>query len=168
MAFTRILHEEVGSIEGIIDTGIITIAHFENPAKKSALGFLSRILKWERKCIIPTSSFLGAYHIMTEYIGVERVSAQRTLVKTLELRSPAFYEDISIDLTNGAITYASGYHVESWDGYMIALSRLFNAPVIYSIDKELMKKVKEVHVINPIPEEEFEKYNEWLRKMTHR
>lgn len=166
MAFSRILPEETGPIEGIIDTGIVTIAHFDNPAKKSAIDFLSKILRWERKCIIPTSSLLGAYHIMTEYIGVERVTAHRALIKTLELRSPALYEDISIELTIDAITHASGYRIESWDGYIIALSKLFNAPIIYSIDKELMRKVKEVKVINPIPPEEFEKYNEWLKELT--
>ena len=97
---------------------------------------------------------------MTEYIGVERVAAQRALIKTLELRSPALREDIPTDLTIDAVTYASGYHVESWDGYIIALSRLLNAPIIYSIDKELMRRVKEVKVINPLPEGEFKKYNE--------
>jgi len=168
MAFSRILSEEIGPVEGVLDTGIVAIAHFDNPAKKGVVDFLSKILRWERKCMIPTSSFLGAYHIMTEYIGVERVAAHKALIKTLELRSPAFYEDISIDLAVDAITYADGYHVESWDGYIIALSRLFNAPVIYSIDKELMKKVREVKVVNPISEEDFKKYNEWLRRRTHK
>lgn len=168
MALPRVLYEEAGPIEGIVDTGIIAITHFENPAKRSVVGFLSKILKWKRKCIIPTSSFLGAHHIMTEYIGVERVAAHRVLIKTLELRSPALYEDISTELTIDAIIHASGYHIESWDGYIIALSRLFNAPLIYSIDKELMRKVREVKVINPIPEEEFKKYNDWLRKKRHK
>lgn len=168
MALPRVLSQETGPIEGIIDTGIIAIGHFENPANKSVVDFLSNILKWKKKCKIPTSSFLGAYHIMTEYIGVDRVAAHRALTRTLEVRSPAFHEDISIELTVDALTNANGYRIESWDGYIVALSRLYNSPIIYSIDKELMRKVKEVRVINPLPEEEFNKYNKWLKSQLTR
>ena len=111
MALERVLLEEAGPIEGVVDTGIIAIAHFKNPAQESAINLLSRILRWETKCLMPTSAYLGAYHIMTEYIGVERVAAQIALTRTLETRSPAFYPDASVELTKDALTYANGYRM---------------------------------------------------------
>ncbi|HID91040.1 TPA: PIN domain-containing protein [Candidatus Bathyarchaeota archaeon] len=146
-----------------MDTGIIVIAHFENPAQRSAVNFLSEILGMKVRCVIPTSAFLGAYHIMTRYIGVEAVAAFRALSKTLETRSPTLFTDIPIDLAIDALAYAGGYRVESWDGYIMALARAFNAPIIYSIDKGLSRKVKGINVVNPIPEEEFRAYCTWLR-----
>ena len=164
MVIERVLLEEAGPIEAVVDTGIIVMAHFENPAQRSAVNLLSKILTGERRCLIPTSTLLGAYHIMTEYLGVEVVPAYKALTKTLETRSPALYPDISIDQTIDALTCASGYHVESWDGYIIALAKEVNAPIIYSIDEDLAKKIKEIQVINPIPKEDYNRYNEWLRQ----
>lgn len=133
---------EARPVEGVVDTGIIVVAHFENPAQMSTVNFLSRILEVKAKCIIPTSTFLGAYHIMTRYIGIEGVSAFRALTKTLETRSPALYTDVPIDLTIDALTYANSYRTESWDGYIIALAKAVNAPIIYSLDKVLAKRVR--------------------------
>ncbi|MFQ6077492.1 MAG: hypothetical protein ACE5Z5_15415, partial [Candidatus Bathyarchaeia archaeon] len=107
MAFEGVLPEETGPIEAVVDTGITTIAHFENPAQASALELIREILSWRRRCLIPTSTILGAYHIMTEYLGVERVSACRALTATLMTRSPALYPDVSVDIAVDAITYAN-------------------------------------------------------------
>ena len=138
------------------------ISHFENPAKNVALEFLSDVLKWRKKCIVPTSTILGAYHILTRYLKVEKVSAYEVLTRTLKTRSPAFYEDISIDIVLDSLTNALGYSVESWDGYIIALAKKFRT-TLYTVDLKLMQKVRDVPVVNPIPEEIFEEYNRWLR-----
>lgn len=168
MAVERLLSEEAGPIEAVVDTGIITIAHFENPAQEGVLDLLSEILRWERRCLIPTSTLLGAYHIMTEYLGVERVSACRALTNTLRTRSPALYPDISIDLAVDALTYANGYKIEAWDGYLFALAKAVNAPMIYSIDEAMARRLREVEVVNPIPEEEYRQYKKWLKENVSR
>lgn len=164
MAVKEILPEKARPVEGVVDTGIVVIAHFQNPARKAAFEFLSRVLRWKKRCLIPTSTIVGAYHIMTEYIGVETVSAYRALVKTLETRSPAFHEDITIEATQDSLTYAQGYSIESWDGYLVSLAKAHNAPIIYSVDQELKRKVKEVEVVNPLTREDFTEYNKWLEK----
>ncbi|ADC65274.1 hypothetical protein Ferp_1115 [Ferroglobus placidus DSM 10642] len=145
-----------------MDVGLIEISHFENPAKDFVLEFLSDVLKWKKKCIIPTSAILGAYHILTRYLKVEKVSAYEALTRSLKTRSPAFYEDISVDAALDSLTNALGYNVESWDGYIVALAKMFKA-TIYTVDLKLMRKVRDVPVVNPIPEEIFEEYNRWLR-----
>ncbi len=159
------VYELVGKdrIEGVVDVGLIVIAHFENPAKNIALEFLSDVLKWRKKCLIPTSAILGAYHILTRYLRVEKVSAYEALTRTLKTKSPAFYEDISIDTAIDSLTNALGYNVESWDGYIISLAKKFKA-TIYTIDLKLMRKVKDVPVVNPIPDDIFSKYNKWLKE----
>lgn len=163
MAHGRVLSEKTGPVEGIVDVGILVIASFENPARVHAFNFLKEILLWKKKCLIPTAAILGAYHIMTRYLGVDRLSACRALVKTLETSSPAFYEDLSIDLTIDALENAMAYQIESWDGYLMCLARNHKAPVIYSLDKGL-KRAKGIEVINPIPEEVFAEYNLWLKQ----
>lgn len=164
MAFKGILSEKVGIIEGVIDTGIIVIAHFDNPARKATFNFLKEVLLWRRKCLIPVTTIIGAYHIMTKYLGVEEVSACKALTKTLETRSPAFYEDINIDSALDSLTYALAYRIESWDGYIVHLARKYRAPIIYSVDQELARKVKGVTVVNPIPPNIFAEYNKWLNE----
>ncbi len=164
MAVKRVLPQETRVVEAVVDTGPVALAHFENPAQKSAIAFLSDALSLKKIAVIPTSTILGAYHIMTEYIGVERVSAYKSLSKTLQTSSPNLYEDVTIDATLDAITYATTYNIESWDGYLVSIAKVLNAPIIYSIDRELAKKVRDPRVLNPIPEEDFSKYNTWLRK----
>lgn len=163
MAQQRVQPEKAW-IEGVVDVGILVMAHFENPARANAFNFLKPVLLWEKKCLIPTSATIGAYHVMTQYLGVDRNSACKALIKTLETKSPAFYEDINLDMTVDALENALSYKIESWDGYLVSLAKHYEASIIYSIDGELAKKVKEVKVINPVPDEIFSEYNRWLKK----
>ena len=165
MVHGRVQSEKAGIIEGIIDVGIVVIAHFENPARIHAFNFLKPILLWKRKCLIPTSATMGAYHIMTEYLGVDRFSACKALTKTLETKSPAFYEDISVDMVTDALEYALAYKIESWDGYIVSLAKNHGAVIIYSIDGELAKRVKDVEVINPIPGDVMRKYHDFVAEI---
>ena len=162
MGLAKVLPEEAGLIEGIVDTGIIVISRFNNPAKKAALNFLKDVLMWRRKCLIPVTTFLGAYHIMTRYLGVDDASAYRAITRTLKIRSPSLHEDISVESVIDSLTYALSYDIESWDGYIVCLAKRFRAPITYSVDKELARKVREIQVINPIPPEIFAQYNRWL------
>ncbi len=163
MVFSRVQHEK-DRIEGVVDVGLIVISHFENPAKNHALEFLKEVLLWRKRCLIPVTAFLGAYHILTSYLRVERVAAYEALKKTLETKSPAFYADLNVDLSIEALTNAMGYRIESWDGYVVAIAKAHSAPIIYTVDKKMKKRVKDLHVINPIPEDVFREYNEWLEK----
>ncbi|MEM1558424.1 MAG: PIN domain-containing protein [Candidatus Bathyarchaeia archaeon] len=168
MAFKKVLPQKTGIIEGIVDTGIIVIAHFKNPARDEAFNFLKDVLLWRRRALIPVTTIMGAYHIMTEYLGVDRTSVYKALRKTLETRSPAFYGDVSVDSALDSLTYALAYKIESWDGYIVHLAKAHKASIIYSIDEDLARKVKEVNVINPIPADVFGEYNEWIKEKLSR
>jgi len=165
MVHGRVQSEEAGIIEGIIDVGIVVIAHFENPARIHAFDFLKSVLLWKKKCLIPTSATMGAYHVMTEYLGVDRSSACKALKKTLETKSPAFYADISVDMAINALENALAYKIESWDGYIVSLAKNHRATVIYSIDGKLAKRVKDVEVINPIPGDVMSEYHEYVAEI---
>jgi len=157
--------ENLASISGVVDVGIIVMGHFNNPAKVDALEFLKKVLKQEIRALIPVTAFIGAYHIMINYLGVPRKSARDALTETLNTRSPAFYQDVSIDDAMESLDVASVYNVESWDGYLVALAHKFNCNIIYSIDKKL-SRVEGITVINPIPEDKMRKYHEFIRKLT--
>jgi len=122
------------------------------------------LLIWRKKCLIPTSATMGAYHIMTEYLGIDRVLASKALTKTLETKSPAFYEDLSVDVAIDALENALAHKIESWDGYIVSLAKNYQVAIIYSIDGELAKKVKDVEVINPIPSDVIREYHEFIAK----
>nr|MDO8100847.1 hypothetical protein [Candidatus Njordarchaeota archaeon] len=62
-------------IEGVVVAGIIAVAHFENPASSIALEFIEDILLRRRKCLMPNLDFICAYHILTNYLNVERAPA---------------------------------------------------------------------------------------------
>lgn len=139
-----------GSIEGVVDVGLVVIAHFSNPARDHALDFLRRVLLREIRAVIPVSCFIRAYHIMTSYLRVPRADAKKALTLTLMTRSLALYEDISIDHAIDALDIAAAYNVESWDGYLVALARSLRTNEIFSIDREL-SRVEGIIVVNPIP-----------------
>jgi predicted nucleic acid-binding protein len=152
------------SIDGIIDTGIIVIAHFENPIREDMLIFLRDILKSSRKILIPLTTFVGAYHILTQYLKVDRYNAKKNLTATLALRYDWFFEDISKNTVVNAIDYASVNNIESWDAYLIALAMQFNTRNIYSIDMKL-RKLPGFSIINPISEPKFRVYQEFIKKL---
>ncbi len=170
MAVGGVLPEEARPIEGVVDTGIVVLAHFDNPARAEAARFFLSVLRWERRCLIPVTAMIGAYHVMTRYLGVDEEAARRALTLSLETRSPAFYEDVDIETAMNALRLAATLGVESWDGYLLQLALMFDAPIIYSIDKTLAKRARAlgIKVINPIPEGVFQAYQEWLAKQLRR
>ena len=120
----------LASISGVVDVGIIVIGHFDNPAKVDALKFLRRVLKQEIQAIIPVTAFIGAYHIMVNYLGIPRKSAKDVLIETLRTKSPALYKDVDIEDAIEALDLASIYNVDSWDGYLVALARKYGCNII--------------------------------------
>jgi len=123
------------------------------------------VLKLEIKALIPTTAFIGAYHILTNYLKVPRKDARDALILTLSTKPKVIYEDVSIIDAINAIEYAAIYKIESWDGYIVSLAKKFGARTIYTIDKRL-RKVDEIFAVNPIPEDVIRKYHEFIKKLT--
>ncbi|MHA2244280.1 MAG: hypothetical protein ACXADY_04885 [Candidatus Hodarchaeales archaeon] len=154
------------SIDGIIDVGCIVIAHFVNPIQTEMVEFLEPVLEWKQHLGIPNSTFLGAFHILTSYLRVSPVDAKKSLFDTFRLSSPCFIADIRKEVVTEALELATCYKVESWDGYLISLAKIFGTNVVYSIDKK-MDKVSEIIVRCPVEKEKMEEYHRWLSlKMT--
>jgi len=151
----------LASPEGVLDVSIIAVAHFDNPLRPLATELLREALSLRKRCIMPLSTFLGAYHVLTRYLRVNRGMASKALRETLTVRSPAFYCDIPIDLAVDSLDYAATYDVESWDGYLVGLAINLNAKVIYTLDEKL-RKVREITVTNPFPVDIVKKYHRWL------
>lgn len=149
-------------LEGVVDVGIIVIAHFKNPARIYAAQFLLEALTLKRRDIVPLSAYLGAYVIMTKYLRLRRDRVARALLETLSLESPAFYENVPKAVAEKAVELASELNVSSWDGYLIELAKELKIARIYSIDEELICKIKEIEVINPIPESVMKEYHKFL------
>ena len=53
------LRGNLESISGVVDVGIIVIAHFNNPARLEALKFLRKVLKLEIRALIPFSRIVA-------------------------------------------------------------------------------------------------------------
>ncbi len=84
------MEKESLDCERTVDVGLIVISHFSNPAKDECLRFLRKVLNREIKCVIPTSVFVGSYHIMTEYLGISESRTANVLSSTLSLNSDCF------------------------------------------------------------------------------
>jgi len=119
-------------IEGVVDVSIIVLSHCENPAKQAALNFLEAVLIGKRRCVIPVTAFIGAYHILTRYLKVRRSEAAREIIKTLLLETDAFYPHVSRELAIEALATASDFNIEGWDGYLISLARMLRISSIYT------------------------------------
>jgi predicted nucleic acid-binding protein len=156
-------------IEGILDVGVIVPSCFENPLKEESARFLQDVLVGRKKALIPISAVLGAYHILTSYLGVSRMSAKDVLSGLLETGSDALYHGISIDLASRSLDYAVAYNVESWDGYLIALARKSGAKVLFSMDEELAESLKKeegglVVATNPFTADKVKQYHKFLER----
>ncbi|MEX2707010.1 MAG: type II toxin-antitoxin system VapC family toxin [Candidatus Freyrarchaeum guaymaensis] len=150
-------------IEGVVDVGLIVLSHCENPAKGEALDFLEKVLLGEQYCIIPLAAFIGAYHILTRYLRVNRDGAKQELLKTLSFDLEIFYHDVTRDEVIESLVLASEFSVEGWDGYLINVARRFETNNIYTIDRRLVK-VPSVNVIIPISEKVLRAYHIWVKE----
>ncbi len=149
--------------EALVDVGIIVLAHFRNPARKHAAQLLLDALTLKKRILIPVSTYLGAYIIMTRYLKLRSSHVAKALLKTISVESPAFYEILPKSVAEKAIASASELSVSSWDGYLIELAKELGINKIYTADEELSKKVKDMEVENPIPRNVMEEYHQHIR-----
>ncbi len=153
-------------VRGVVDVSIVVPACFENPLKEEAIDFLSAVLVQEVPAKIPVTAILGAYHIATRYIRAPREAVKNVLSSLLRTRSPAFFPDVSPYLAIEALRYAADFHIESWDGYLVALALFLGTNTIYSLDKEL-SRVSHVRVVIPFPEDKIREYHEYISALRH-
>jgi len=149
--------------EGVLDVSILVPACFENPLKEDSINFISRVLLREKPAALPISAILGAYHITTRYLRVSKVAVKNVLEGILRTESPSLYPSITPKTALDALDYALAYNVESWDGYLISLTRNLGSTIIYSLDEEL-SKVREITVVNPFPSETVKQYHRFLEE----
>jgi len=155
-------HSVKSGLEAVVDVGIVVMAHFRNPARKYAAQLLLEAITMKRRLLIPISTYLGAYVIMTRYLRLRGDRVAKALLETLSLESPAYYENIPRTFAEKAIASASELNISSWDGYLIELAKELEITKIYTIDEELAGKVKDVEVVNPIPENVMKEYHEFV------
>ena len=164
------MQEESSGYEGVVDVGVLVPPCFDNPLKEESVDFLRNVLLARVRAIIPVSVVVEAYHVVTNYLGISRLSARSVLLNLLKTESRAFYPEIDTDLASTALDYATTYRVESWDGYLIALARKFGARVIFSLDEELgetlkLQKEPELpNVVNPFTASKVREYHKFLEK----
>ncbi|MBS7633992.1 type II toxin-antitoxin system VapC family toxin [Candidatus Bathyarchaeota archaeon] len=149
--------------EAAVDVGIVVLAHFRNPARRYAAQLLLDALTLKKRILIPVSSYLGAYVIMTRYLKLRSDRVAKALLKTLSVESPAFYENINKTVAEKALASASELNISSWDCYLIELAKELEINKIYTIDEELKKKIKDVKIENPIPKNIMKEYHQYIQ-----
>jgi len=147
--------------EGVLDVSILIPACFENPLKEHSITFLSEIMLQKKRAVLPTPAVIGAYHIATRYLRVPKIAVKKVMEGILRSGSPALYPHITPEIAADGLDYATAYDIESWDGYLISLTRSLGSTIIYSLDKEL-SKVKEITVVNPFPQDKVKQYHEFI------
>jgi predicted nucleic acid-binding protein len=147
--------------------GILVPACFENPLEKESVRFISDVLSGRRPGTLPLTSVLGAYHILTRYLGVPRLAVKGVLEGLLRTDSPALHSATPRRVASDALDYAAAYSIDSWDGYLVALCRSLGSTIVYSMDRELAK-VREVTVVNPYPADKVKEYHRFIRELVER
>jgi len=161
MSIGNMLSERSG-LEVVVDVGIIVLAHFKNPARMYAARLLLDALMLRRRILVPLSTYLGAYVIMTRYLKLKRDRVARALLETISVESPAFYENIPRTVAERALASASELNISSWDSYLIEMAKELKAARIYTIDDELTGKVKDLEAVNPIPTNIMSEYYKFI------
>ena len=147
--------------EGVLDVSILIPACFENPLKEHSITFLSEIMLQKKRAVLPTPAVIGAYHIATRYLRVPKIAVKKVMEGILRSGSPALYPHITPEIAADGLDYATAYDIESWDGYLISLTRSLGSTIVYSLDKDL-SKVKEITVVNPFPQDKVKQYHEFI------
>ena len=153
------------AFEGVVDVGILVMAHFENPATEEALVFLRKVLSGDIRAAIPTTTLLGAYHVMTRYLHVSPLEAGEALGDTLSMQSSAFFESVRKEAVQQAMIMAPMYNTASWDAFYLSLARHLGTRVLFSLDEELKRKTTDFVVVNPIREQTMKKYNAFIARI---
>jgi len=148
---------------GIVDVGPVILSHCDNPAKDEAIDFMTQVLTGKIDAIIPLSTFIHAYHIMTRYLGVRKYPAAKEIQRTLRLFSPKFIEDLPLEVCLFAMDIASRFNLGGWDSYLVALSHTIGAAKIYTLNQELAK-VDTLKVVSPISEDTLATFHDWFKK----
>ena len=149
--------------DGVVDVGILVPPCFENPLKEHSTAFLADVLTQRKRAAIPVTAVIGAYHVATRYLRVPRMTVKKVLGAILGTGSPALYGHVSPRTALDALDYASTYRIESWDGYLVSLTRSLRSTVVFSLDEEL-HRVREITLVNPFPREVVERYHDFLEK----
>jgi len=160
-------HSANWGYEALIDVGIVAIAHFRNPAQKHAAQLLLDPITLKRRILIPVSTYLGAYIVMTRYLRLKKEKVAKALLKTLSLESPAFYENVPKTIAEKSILSATDLGVSSWDAYLLELARELGIGKVYTVDMELAKMAKDIEIVNPIPKKIMDEYHKYTRKFFH-
>ena len=164
------MQEESLAFEGVLDVGILVPCCFDNPLRQESVEFLKDSLTTRTNVLVPVTTVIGAYHIARDYLKVSRESAKTVFSNLLRTGSPSLYSEVSADLASSALDYAVTYEVESWDGYLVAIARKFNAKVVYSMDEELGDNLKKKGepglpvVVNPFTAKKVREYHKFLEK----
>jgi predicted nucleic acid-binding protein len=158
------LGAEEDGYSGVVDVGVVMVSLFNNPLRNDAIEFIGEVLSRKNLAAIPTSTFLGAYHIATRYLQCPKDLIAREIKETLSLSSPAFVEDVSIEIVKEAVEVAMAHDIESWDGYLVSIARSFKAPVIYSLDEDF-RKISDISLVVPFSKEKVEEYHNWVRSL---
>lgn len=161
---TENTHSAKLGFEALVDVGIVVLAHFRNPARRHAAQLLLEALTLKKHALIPISTYLGAYVIMTRYLKLRKASVAKALLKTLSSESPAFYANIPKNVAEKALASASELNISSWDGYLIELAKELGINKIYTIDEELATKVKDIETENPIPKNIMREYHQYIQE----
>lgn len=162
------MQERNSAFEGIVDVGILVPTCFDNPLRKESIDFLNDALISKRNILLPVSAVIGAYHIATNYLKVSRVIAKTVFSELLRTGSDSLYSEVSPDLASSALDYAVAYDIESWDGYLVAIARKFDAKVLFSMDEELGESLKLRTesglpvIVNPFPAGKVREYHKFL------
>ncbi len=151
--------------EGVVDVGLLIVAHFPNPAQEEALQFLRKVLLREIRAVIPLSAFLGAYHIMTRYLNLQPPDIISELSHTLSVSPAALYEHIRQEDVIQALLYASSWRIQSWDGFVLALAARLGTRTVFSIDRELHRRAPDFTVVCPLKEETLQAYHQFLKEL---
>jgi len=159
--------ESLAYVEGVVDVSILVPVCFENPLKELATNFVAEALAQRSRAIVPVTSVMGAYHIATRYLGIPKLAVKKVLEGILRTKSSALCSEVAPELAEDALNYAVAYGVESWDGYLIALTRSLGAKTVYSLDEEL-SKVKEVSVNCPFTREKLNEYHQYVEGVLKR
>ena len=155
--------EESLAYDGVLDVSVVVPACFENPLKEYSVNFLADVLSQRMRAVLPVTAVIGAYHITTRYLKVSRLEVKKVLEGLLRTRSPALYPNVRPELAVDALDYAVAYNIESWDGYLIALTRSLQAKIVYSLDEGLAK-VREITVVNPFPRDKLQEYHSYVKE----
>lgn len=146
----------------LFDVGVTALAHAGTPVSEKPLSYVRSAIAGEIDAVVPTTSIVGAHHVLRNFYEFTNGEASEVLRRFLDARRIHWYDDVGEDRVRAGLDIAGDANVDGWDGYYAAVARSEGVETILTLDDDF-DQIDGVSVEVVLSPAEFAELNDHLK-----